>query len=243
LHDRTTQVLLNEKYLPHTGCPQEQALINAGVYRYFGTVATSREVGWLEAWDQRRVLAAVQAVRSRGESVFTGAYVITNGGRSEPKEAVVCDYLTKLWAKRGDIVEAIQTNSWYAAASAMRVLPGFGGTGFMSKEVLLDTMLVPGCWAKDGPRDKNTWCPIGPGARRGVVRVLNRSVGSYVTEALALHTVRALFDARHLMWDGIELELHDIQFQLCEFDKMERVRLGQGKPKARYQPRNEHASQ
>jgi hypothetical protein len=33
-----------------------------------------------------------------------------------------------------------------------------------------------------------------------------------------------------------ELELHDIQFQLCEYDKYERVRLGQGRPKARYEP-------
>jgi hypothetical protein len=34
------------------------------------------------------------------------------------------------------------------------------------------------------------------------------------------------------------LELHDIQFQLCEFDKYERVRLGEGRPKSKYVRRN-----
>ena len=29
----------------------------------------------------------------------------------------------------------------------------------------------------------------------------------------------------------------DIQFQLCEFDKYERVRLGQGRPRSKYKPR------
>ncbi len=50
--------------------------------------------------------------------------------------------------------------------------------------------------------------------------------------------MRALFQAasNHLPDYMPELELHDLQFQLCEFDKYERVRLGQGRLKAKYRP-------
>ena len=53
---------------------------------------------------------------------------------------------------------------------------------------------------------------------------------------LGLSEMKRLLDlARDTLPDWMpELELHDIQFQLCEFDKYERVRLGEGRPKARY---------
>ena len=50
--------------------------------------------------------------------------------------------------------------------------------------------------------------------------------------------MKELFAARKTHWSGnyIELELHDIQFQLCEFDKYERVKHGQGRPRSKYKP-------
>ena len=33
-----------------------------------------------------------------------------------------------------------------------------------------------------------------------------------------------------------DLEMRDIEHSLCEFDKYERVRLGEGKPRSLYKP-------
>mgnify|MGYP005994584353 CR=1 FL=1 len=38
------------------------------------------------------------------------------------------------------------------------------------------------------------------------------------------------------------LEMRDIEHCLCEFDKYERVRLGQGRPRAKYKPKPEEAN-
>ena len=117
----------------------------------------------------------------------------------------------------------------------MRELPGFGGTGFMTKEVLQDTIHTP--VLRDAV-DRNDWCPAGPGARRALNRIHGRPVGMNMKESKLIVEMRQLFSqARDYMPPFMpELELHDIQFQLCEFDKYERVRLGEGRPKARYRP-------
>ncbi|MCI0561982.1 MAG: hypothetical protein MN733_26135, partial [Nitrososphaera sp.] len=57
-------------------------------------------------------------------------------------------------------------------------------------------------------------------------------------EEQCLLEMRDLFDRAQTQMPLFmpELELHDIQFQLCEFDKYERVRLCEGRPKSRYNP-------
>ena len=117
----------------------------------------------------------------------------------------------------------------------MSKLPGFGGTGFMVKEVLQDVMQTS---VLTGAIDRNSWCPAGPGARRGLNRIHSRPLKQSVSETRLLDEMVELFeDSRSTLPEFMpDLELHDIQFQLCEYDKYERVRLGEGRPKARYRP-------
>jgi len=51
--------------------------------------------------------------------------------------------------------------------------------------------------------------------------------------------VRDLFEARHhyLPADFVELQLHDIQFNLCELGKYLRAKSGEGKLTRHYAPR------
>ena len=126
----------------------------------------------------------------------------------------------------------------------MRTLMGFGGTGFMTKEVLLDTTYT-GFWdstyesPQDGtfsfPRDWWEWTPIGPGALRGAARVLGDDTATPLKEAQAGIVIDQLYaDQKQWFTHPFKLCPTDIQFGLCEFDKYERVRLGQGKPRSRY---------
>jgi 5-hmdU DNA kinase, helical domain len=89
-------------------------------------------------------------------------------------------------------------------------------------------------------RSANDWMTFaasGPGSRPGLNRVLGRPVKANWTEDRWRATFRTLQDAITPELERIGItRLHgqDLQNCLCEFDKYERCRLGEGKPKRRY---------
>lgn len=236
--DRTTRKLMElyKRYAPKA--TDEVTLLHCGIYRYFGTWEFAHDIGWTNKITKGyfRHLAMVAKTRlAAGQRVFTGAYVITNGGLSDPKENVVTHYLDGLWFGADLIVKHMHSaGSWEAGFRELTQLDGFGGMGFMAKEVLQDYLLCrPGKWCED----RDTWSPMGPGARRGMNRLLEREVDYRKSESAfisELMWVRGAVNAR-LIGTGIKpLTAHDVQFCLCEFDKYERVRLGQGRPRSTY---------
>lgn len=122
-NDRTTKTFLEfyqHASKPSRLLPREQfarmLLYNCGVARYFGTVAMAREALWLEKHDARRLRAAVKRVQAGGENVFTGAYVVTSGGKSGPKSEYVIGLLGGLWKYAPNVMAALeQLHSWRAA--------------------------------------------------------------------------------------------------------------------------------
>jgi len=236
-HDRTTKWMRRYWTDPNNGRPSAEILFNCALFRYFGTAEFAEAIGWQTSWephDQAHVKDTAEYRLRHKERVFTGAYVITNQGIAAPKQEVVVDcFLTPFWKAAPKLAKmAASTRSWELAAKEMMKLQGFGGSGFMTKEILQDALHTSvfnfGC------SDRNTYCPIGPGANRGLNRLAARPLKSKSKNALA--EMLDLYVARKRFWPAnfVELELHDIQFQLCEFDKYERVRLGQGKPRSKY---------
>jgi hypothetical protein len=234
-HDRTTRWMREHWTSPNDDRPAGEVIFNCALFRYFGTMEFAEAIGWQESWNPIEIVRVAKDRAKRGERVFTGAYIIPTLGYRGPKcEAVATLILTPLWQSRDELGNvASRTRSWRITAEKMRCLPGFGGTGFMTKEVLQDVMQTP---VLSGAIDRNTWCPAGPGARRGLGRLSGRNLGSQVAEEQLLGEMKQLFERApgHLPTWMPQLELHDIQFQLCEFDKYERVRLGEGRPKSRY---------
>lgn len=251
-HDRTSRELREQFYGPNFHDDRRTILMNAALYRYFGTHEFASCLGWTayddmdsDFWEWVKDLAEDRLANK--ERVFTGAYVITNQGISAPKQEVVVDYflkaLQKAIPKLMDITQ--RTMSWEFVADEMRKIQGFGGSGFMTKEILLDTTYTS-FWdnveehSVDGtfsfPCDWWDWTPIGPGARRGAARVNGDDTAKPLKEDEASTVIWQLGENQQLFWpdDWDKLAPHDIQFQLCEFDKYERVRLGQGKPRSRY---------
>lgn len=236
-NDRTTRWMRDNWTRPHDNRPAGEIIFNCALFRYFGTIEFASALGWQDEWQSERCVALAKERAARQARVFTGAYIIPTLGHRGPKcEAVASLILTPLWEARERLADiALSTQSWERVATEMRKLPGFGGTGFMTKEVLQDVMQTR---VLADAVDRNDWCPAGPGARRGLNRMHQREVTQSVKEAQLLDEMIGLFDASKAALPEFmpELELHDIQFQLCEYDKYERVRLGEGKPKARYHP-------
>jgi hypothetical protein len=239
--DRTTRLLVETFYRPNAaGARPGDVLFNCAMARFFGKVDGVVGVGWQSDYDPDVVIPVARLLDEQ-KRLFTGAYVITNNGESGSKVEFVCrKVLTPLWRARHRIAdEAMKPcNGWRRLVAMLRELPALGGTGFMAKEVAQDFILATG-WT---PRDLNTFTPVGKGARRGLNRLHGRPVDHKITSAghdvemRFLDEVRALFAVRHsyLPADFVELQLHDIQFCLCELDKLLRTRQGEGKPKRRY---------
>lgn len=88
----------------------------------------------------------------------------------------------------------------------------------------------------DHASDTMTWCSVGPGARRGLNRVHGRDKTDH-----GKNTYEMLVEMRRLLessnsndlWptEWPKWEMRDVEHTLCEFDKYERVRLGEGRPR------------
>lgn len=249
-HDKTSMKLRELFYEKHFYEDKASVLMNCALFRYFGTWEFAEAVGWqdYENFDFEGIKEKARQRLIRRERVFTGAYVITNQGISAPKQEVVVDVFLKglhSWTPT-ILAEAKASQSWKSVARVMRSIPGFGGTGFMTKEVLIDTTYT-GFWKQvqiteeDGrfswPEDWWEWTPVGPGALRGAARVLGDDLAVPLKEKKAFGVIKNLQFWQESYWPIAEygqLSPTDIQFGLCEFDKYERVRLGQGKPRSRY---------
>lgn len=248
-HDRTTVELRNNFYEPNFYADRKDILLNCAIYRYFGTHEFASAVGWRSYANPGFEEIKDIAFRRLGakQRVFTGAYVITNGGIAGAKPNVVIDmYLKNYYKKIPTLAEVPEIYGWQKMSEFMHPMPGFGGTGFMTKEVLLDTMLT-NFWGdpmidehgrpQSRPKDYWQWTPVGPGSLRGAARVKGvypGKLGKPATREVIMELTRSATDANLWPTEWGPLAPTDIQFQLCEFDKHERVRTGEGAPRSRY---------
>lgn len=242
-HDRVSRIYEGWYKQHERGASGTEIVYNAAFARYFGRPEFVLFAGWQKIHRPWEIVKKAAEWEARGEKTFTGAYMITNLGREGPKVNFVAeDVLGSVWERAAEIANTIRmTHSWRAAHELLSCCLGFGGTGFMGKEVLLDTMYTS-LWRKPAV-DWQTWCPVGPGALRGLNRVAERPAKKALTQARALDELLSVYKnvQYHWPWPDDALDLHDIQFQLCEFDKYERARLGEGRPRARYTPKKENA--
>jgi hypothetical protein len=82
-----------------------------------------------------------------------------------------------------------------------------------------------------------TFAASGPGSRRGLNRVLNRSVDSPWDEGAWRHELAGLHKAvLPYLQDMPSLDAQNLQNCLCEFDKYDRARLGQASPSSASSP-------
>lgn len=221
--------------------PLGDILFNTCVFRMFGTSEFAGAVGWSSdssPWDAQSVIRLARDRLSRKERVFTGAYIITNQGLTLPKEEVVVNhFLTPLWDIRHDLASQMQSmNSLEGSHRLLGRFKGWGGGGFMAYEVVTDLNYTPLLIAAS---DRYTWANAGPGAKRGLNRMHERPLNFEAkTHGWNGEMQELLILAAHHLPPEIHrnpmCDMRMIEHCLCEWDKYERVRLGEGKPRSRY---------
>lgn len=220
------------------------------------------------AWDELIRTGSTAGIRDSmicwcGEGPYvTGSYIIkTPDGKSKLDGVLWCveQFMT---AKNVWIHGAGNTFGWRPTAQELlewrdtnpfrlqdvwawlRQFPFLGD--FMAYEIVTDlrhTALL------DRAPDIMTWANPGPGAMRGLNRIVGRRLQEKIPKDLANKEMRALLQVSlncHY-WPNIvsagphsvpgdlsdwpAWEMREVEHTLCEFDKYERARLGEGRPR------------
>lgn len=189
-----------------------------------------------DRWSWRRCARILLARKARGEQVYTGAYMLTcqppslvrDGEKANFTAEVVLD---SVWKARRAVEPELHGTLQRAHAA---LLPYHGWGGFMAYEVVSDLRYTR--YLRNAT-DVYSWAHAGPGALRGLNRVFGRPLKARLPQGVALEDMVKILTAlrEELHWPRGEgwppLELREVEHSLCEFDKYERARLEQGRPR------------
>ena len=105
----------------------------------------------------------------------------------------------------------------------------------MSYEVVTDLNYTP---VLDKAQDRFSWANAGPGAIRGLNRIHGRDLKKGMRQEQANKEMQALLAVKSQYLDHHtpedQVDMRCIEHSLCEWDKYQRVLLGQGKPRSVY---------
>lgn len=204
--------------------------------RMINDIETMRKLPLPTPWRASAVLDVLNKRAESGLRVFGPAYIISTNGMSMPKpKYVVEEVLNPMWADR----KRVRPRKGDTLAEFHERLMRYNGMGsFMAAQVVADTKNSQKDPLRAAP-DWWTWAAPGPGSIRGLARIVNGDHEQPVPKKEWLDYVNVIRDAvnRELVARGWEqVCAQDLQNCLCEFDKYERVRLGQGRPKQMFTP-------
>lgn len=198
---------------------------------------------------------ALHQIAKTGEKVYTGAYMIR--AESNPKvvwydwskhKYIVEIVLGRLWEDREDWQEFLEPNYLFPTLedvwNKFQQKRYIGWGPFMAYEVVTDLRHTRYC---ENAFDIMAWANAGPGAIRGLNRLYERELNKKPKPTqtnnemvMLMQDLNAINDGRiNNIFGPVELdnprfEMRDIEHTLCEFDKYERVKLGQGKMRSKY---------
>ena len=234
--DRTTCWIAEHWRAPHADDPD-----------LWFAMAMARLVNWppsLEAigfplpWEDTRdrFLSVARDCMTGGEQFYGGAYKIGGDNRVRAREKAeyqAADIFDPMWRRRANLRPRLEDT---LGAFHARLMSVRGMGEFMAAQVVADIKYVAPLL---DARDWMTFAASGPGSQRGLNRVFGRPVDAHWREDDWRYALRRLHDQITPLLERIGIErLHaqDLQNCLCEFDKMERARLGEGRPKRRFVP-------
>ena len=237
--DTVTQWIAKNWRLPHRADPN--LWFAMCVARLVNWPPTLERMGWPVPWATKHFIKTMHTQPGYTQKVWSGAYIVsTNGNEMEKADYIANRVLTPLWDDRKKIWAGINNETLGAVppptlADVHRTLTRYTGLGsFLAAQVIADLKYVA---PLRSAIDWYTWAASGPGSRRGLSRVCGVAVNVPWNEETWLITLQKLH--RGIMPllksdDMPRLHAQDLQNCLCEFDKYERARLGEGRPRSKY---------
>jgi hypothetical protein len=209
---------------------------NMVIARLVNWPGTLEQLEYTEKWNPKRFVHIMEGLAFVGKKVFSGAYIVSTNGVTMPKAQYLAErVLTPLWNSR----EGLRPRKGDSLSEFHARLMKFDGMGsFLAAQVVADVKYAAGSPLRKAP-DWETFAASGPGSRRGLNRVIGREVDAPWKEQdwhRELTLLRTCVNGNRALKKSLPEPLHaqDLQNCLCEFDKMERVRLGEGRPRSLY---------
>jgi len=211
-----------EPFADHPNLPFAMAMA-----RQINWPDTLEEVGFPTTWEPERIKKIMFDRQQKKQKVYTGAYMLT-GTLGGPKVVQTIDkILTPLYNDQPPLYPRSLERTW------REYLKYKGFAKFISYEVVTDLRHTKHLQNAD---DIMTWANAGPGAKRGLNRISDRPLNAGTHVKQVLDEMRILLDLSDNKLEPFvpTLEMRDIEHCLCEFDKYERTRLKEGRPRAKY---------
>lgn len=230
IDDKVSQWLLKNWYIPYRDHPNMLAAV--ALARFFNLPlsleAITDRVFREGRPDWAGIRSRLQRLKKLG-TVFNAAYMVRGNDGVDKVESVVTYNVMPLFRRKGVLAPRSMEETWRNVSA----VHGYGS--FMAGQIVADLRwAVSGAWS-----DRREWAPMGPGSRRGMNRVLERPVNSPMTqEEFLSHLTDLRYKIGPRLPEGINERMEAIDWQnvMCEHDKYERTRLGEGRPKQRYRP-------
>ena len=225
----------------------EQLFFNIAAYRSINSWET-----WQEVYDEERRRAGHSFIveyrseviknilikrRSRGERIFTNAHMLTGVGGTDKVVMYTDKTWTQLWNKRKEL-EPTKDDTLQSAFNKLlnAKIPAIGR--FIAYEIITDLRHTR---YLQHAQDIYTWANPGNGCKRGIMRVFFGQLKDVkLTDHYCIEHMVFLLSicGDYLPKHFPKLEMRDIEHTLCEFDKYERTRLGEGTARMLYVPKS-----
>jgi hypothetical protein len=233
--DRVTKWIRENWRDPHKDDPD--VWFSMVVARFVNWSDTLAEIGYPVPWDPDRFLEVMGRRRQAGEQVWTNAYMVAAGPiQGQPKAVYYAELFSHMWETRERIrpKPGESLDSWHA-----RLLEYKGFDNFMAAQVVADVKFTK---LLESARDWVRFAASGPGSGPGMNRIHGRAPKSRSREddwRLELARLRAKLNPHFESHSLPSISAHDAQNCLCEWQKYERERLGEGHPRQRFRPYGE----
>jgi len=208
---------------------EEEVFMATVIFRWFNLIETGETLLKHDLhieWDPEK---AFQVILPQKKWI-TGAYMIKSP-TGKNKIRGICETITIIWCDRFRFLDKCP---WGSLEQMWERLLGYPFLGpFLAYELVTDLRHT---YIGGLAQDIDTWANAGPGAMRGLNRIHDRPLKFTSKKHDWCAEMRELLDlaVKYTTFSRPALELRDIEHSLCEFDKYERVRLGQGQPRSKY---------
>ena len=235
-HDKVTVWLREnwrEPYADHPNLPFAMALA-----RLINWPPTLEEIGFPKRWSPKKALDVLYQRKLKGKKVYTGAYLLGSCPKGTTRaEYLINDVLSPLRRELSSFIPEVYPSGFHRShlESAWEWFRSQRGIGdFLAYEIVSDLRHTR--YLRNA-LDIITWANAGPGALRGLTRLWGyqpktRQISGYAfpkKNALeAMQTLLARSQEARWKLHMPPWEMREVEHWLCEWDKIERVRLGQG---------------
>jgi len=216
-------------------CRQPEVIFATIAFRRFNSIQSGQvllEQNLHLEWDHDIAYVYIKGMTQKtGLPYLSAAYMIT-GEKGREKLKYLCELNEEVYHNRHNLIEDLSECS--TLESGHKILCGLRGFGpFIAYEVITDLRHTKFFW---DATDIDDWCSFGPGAHRGLNRILT-GTPSTKKPPNALRNMRKLRNIvnKRLPKSMPQFEMREVEHSLCEFDKYMRVKQG-GRPKRWYKP-------